>query len=124
MTADLQVYRCKLCGTMVEILHGGEGTLVCCGEDMSYVAENSTEAAKEKHVPIVTKTLNGFKVTVGSTLHPMEERHFIEWIELIADGDVCRHPLRPGEKPEAEFDILATTVSARAHCNLHGLWKA
>ena len=123
MTVDHQIYRCKLCGSMVDVVHGGEGTLVCCGEEMALVVENSAEAAKEKHLPVVTRFLNGYKVIVGSIVHPMEERHFIEWIELVADGVACRQYLRPGMKPEAEFNIQATSISVRAHCNLHGLWK-
>lgn len=124
MAARLEVYRCAACGNMVEVLHGGEGTLVCCGEPMELLTENTTDAAKEKHVPVVERTANGFKVSVGSVLHPMVEKHYIEWIELIADGKVYRQFLKPGDEPIAMFPVQAQSVTAREYCNLHGLWKA
>lgn len=124
MTSRSQVYRCKLCGNIVEVLHTGKGTLVCCGEPMDLLLENTQDASREKHVPVVEQTSGGFKVTVGETAHPMEEKHFIEWIELIADGQVLRRFLEPGNKPEAEFCIAASQVTGRAYCNLHGLWKS
>lgn len=118
------VYKCELCGNIVEVLHEGDGELVCCGKPMVLKAENTSDGAKEKHVPVVVKTADGFKVTVGSVAHPMEEKHFIEWIELVADGISYRKFLKPGDKPEAEFRVVAASAYAREYCNLHGLWKA
>ncbi len=124
MAQKLQVYKCEICGNIVEVLHGGDGDLVCCGEAMKLYEENTVDAAKEKHVPVIEKTSDGYKVTVGSTAHPMEEKHFIEWIELIADGKAYREFLEPGGEPVAHFCVSATQVTAREYCNLHGLWKA
>lgn len=124
MTEKLQVYKCEVCGNMVEMIHAGEGELVCCGEPMKLIKENSIDAAKEKHVPVIEKTADGYRIVVGSVLHPMEEKHFIEWIELVADGTAYRKFLSPGEKPEATFCVKAQKVTAREYCNLHGLWKA
>lgn len=124
MTKNNEVYKCPLCGNIVEVLHTGAGELVCCGQPMDVMAENSVDAAQEKHVPVVEKTDNGYKVTVGSVAHPMEDKHWIEWIELIADKTVYRHTLKPGDAPEATFCIDADDVSARAYCNLHGNWKS
>ncbi|MGD9940333.1 MAG: desulfoferrodoxin [Clostridia bacterium] len=123
MAEIMQVYKCTVCGNIVEVLHGGAGELVCCGEPMKLMTENTVDAAKEKHVPVIEKTADGWRVTVGAVAHPMEEKHYIEWIELIADGIVYRAVLKPGDKPEAEFKVKATKVSAREYCNLHGLWK-
>lgn len=124
MTKKLQVYKCMVCGNIVEVLHEGAGELVCCGQSMDLMKENTVDAAKEKHVPIVEKTGEAIKVIVGSVSHPMEEKHFIEWIELIAGGRVYLHFLKPGDTPEAIFEIKAQDVAARAYCNLHGLWKS
>lgn len=123
MTEKLQVYKCEKCGNMVEMLHAGPGSLVCCGAPMVLKTENSTDAAQEKHVPVIEKIETGFKVTVGSIAHPMADDHFIEWIELMADGQIHRQDLKPGAAPEAVFAVSADTASARAWCNLHGLWK-
>ena len=123
MTEKLQVYKCEKCGNMVEMIHAGPGELHCCGQPMKLYAENTTDAAKEKHVPVIEKTADGYKVTVGSVAHPMEEKHYIEWIELIADGRAYRQFLQPGQAPEATFCIQAAQVTAREWCNLHGLWK-
>ena len=119
-----EVYKCNVCGNIVEILHAGVGKLVCCDQPMKLMTENTTDAAKEKHVPVVEKVAGGFKVTVGSVAHPMEEKHYIEWIEVIADGKIYRQYLVPGQAPEAVFPIEATSITAREYCNLHGLWKA
>lgn len=126
MAERREVYKCELCGNIVEVLHGGEGTLVCCGQDMKLMKENTTDAAKEKHVPVIEKTEKGIKVKIGSVPHPMEEKHFIEWIELVADGKVFREFLKPGMAPEATFCLcfVPKTIEAREYCNLHGLWKA
>jgi superoxide reductase len=124
MAEQYEVYKCETCGNIVELLHGGKGELVCCGKPMKLFKENTVDAAKEKHVPVVEKTADGFKVKLGEVPHPMEEKHYIEWIEIIADGKAYRQFLNPGDAPEAEFKIDAGQVSARAYCNLHGLWKS
>jgi len=124
MTERLQVYKCDICGNIVEVMHTGGGELVCCGQAMKLVKENTVDASKEKHVPVVERTADGFKVKVGSVAHPMEDKHWIEWVEVIADGKVYRQYLKPGQAPEAVFCIKADTVTAREYCNLHGLWKA
>jgi superoxide reductase len=124
MTKRLQIYKCEVCGNIVEVLHEGAGELVCCGEPMKLLVENTVDASKEKHVPVIEKTVGGVKVKVGSVAHPMEEKHYIEWIEIIADGKAYRQFLKPGDAPEAVFEIKANKIEAREHCNLHGLWKA
>ncbi len=124
MTERLQIYKCDVCGNIVEVLHEGQGELVCCGQPMRLFVENTVDASKEKHVPVIEKTATGFKVKVGSVAHPMEEKHFIEWIEAVADGKAYRQFLKPGMAPEAHFEIQATQITAREYCNLHGLWKA
>ena len=124
MTKKNEVYKCPLCGNIVEVLHTGAGELVCCGQPMDLMAENTVDAALEKHVPVVEKVDNGFKVTVGSVPHPMDEKHWIEWIELMADGKVYRQNLAPGQTPEATFCVDAGDATSRAYCNLHGLWKS
>ena len=124
MTKKLEVYKCEVCGNMVEMIHEGQGQLVCCGKPMVLMEENTVDASKEKHVPVVEKIDGGYKVKVGSAAHPMEEKHYIEWIELIA-GDVAQRVfLKPGQEPGASFCTDATTVTARAYCNLHGLWRS
>lgn len=124
MTELKQVYKCNVCGNIVEILHAGRGQLVCCNKPMVLFTENTVDAAREKHVPVVARESDRVKVTVGSVLHPMEEKHYIEWIEIIADGRLYRKFLKPGEAPEAEFLCRAENVVAREYCNLHGLWKS
>ncbi len=124
MTEKLQVYKCQICGNIVSMLHSGDGALVCCGEPMKLMLENTVDAAKEKHVPVIEKTAAGFKIKVGSVAHPMEQSHYIEWIEVIADGKSYRQFQNPREAPEATFAIEANNVVAREYCNLHGLWKA
>ncbi len=124
MTEAIQVYRCEVCGNIVEVVHASKGTLVCCGQPMTLLRENTVDAAREKHVPVIEKTARGFRVKVGSVAHPMEEKHYIEWIQVIADGKAYRQFLKPGQAPEAEFCIDAATITAREYCNLHGHWKA
>ena len=124
MTKKLQVYKCEVCGNIVEVIHQGGGTLSCCGQPMKLYAENSTDAAQEKHVPVIEKADNGIRVKVGSVAHPMEEKHYIEWIEVIAGGKAYRQFLKPGDAPEATFSIDAAEVTAREYCNVHGLWKS
>jgi superoxide reductase len=123
MAKRMEVYRCEVCGNIVEVLHGGTGQLVCCGKPMKLLVENTTDAAKEKHVPVIEKVAGGYKVKVGSVPHPMEEKHFIEWIELVAGDKAYRQFLAPGQAPEALFSVEAAEVFAREYCNLHGLWK-
>ncbi len=124
MANDLEIYKCEACGNIVEVLHSGQGELVCCGQPMKLFAENTVDAAKEKHVPVIEKTADGYKVKVGSVDHPMDQKHYIEWIETIADGKAYREFLKPGQAPEAEFCVKAEKITAREYCNLHGLWKA
>jgi superoxide reductase len=124
MTVRLEVYKCELCGNITEVLHDGQGELVCCGQPMKCLKENTVDAAKEKHVPVIEKVDGGVKVAVGSVAHPMEDKHYIEWIEIIADGKAYRQFLKPGDTPEAVFKIDAGSITAREYCNLHGHWKA
>ena len=120
----LQIYKCSVCTNEVEVIQSGAGQLVCCGVPMDLLAENTTDAAREKHVPVIEKTEQGIRVQVGSVAHPMEPNHYIQWIEVIADGKTYRQYLNPGDAPEAVFPIEADQVVAREICNLHGLWKA
>ena len=125
MTKVNQVYKCDICGNIVELVHEGADALVCCGQPMKLQEENTVDAAQEKHVPVVEKTENGVKVKVGSVEHPMEEKHYIEWIEVVVDGKkICRKHLKPGDKPEAVFGCISEESTVRAYCNLHGLWKS
>jgi superoxide reductase len=119
----LNIYKCEVCGNIVEVMHVGGGTLTCCNQPMKLLMDNTTDAATEKHVPVVEKTAEGLKVKVGSVAHPMQPEHYIQWIEVIADGRAYRRFLSPGEPPEAVFEIQAASVTAREYCNIHGLWK-
>jgi superoxide reductase len=119
-----EIYKCNVCGNIVEVVHTGGGELVCCGQPMELLTEKLQEVGNEKHVPVIEKTQIGVKVKVGSIPHPMEEKHYIEWIELRADETVYRKFLRPAEKPEVEFCVTAKKLSARDYCNIHGLWKS
>lgn len=123
MAERLQIYKCEICGNIVEVMHGGQGDLVCCGKPMKLMEEQTAEAAKEKHVPVVEKTADGIKVTVGSVPHPMEDAHYIEWVQVIADGNSYRIFLKPGGAPEGVFKTAIGDVKAREYCNVHGLWK-
>ena len=126
MTKVKEVYKCEVCGNIVEVLHDGAGTLVCCGKPMTLQEEHNDDSGQEKHVPVIKDDGANITITVGSVLHPMEDTHFIEWIELIVDGEVYRKYLLPTDKPEATFLVSTTPieVSARAYCNIHGLWKS
>lgn len=124
MTKKLQVYRCEICGNIVEVLHPGKGELVCCGQPMKLLEEKRGEEGKEKHLPVVKKTEQGIKVKVGSVPHPMEEKHYIEWIEIQSEEEICRQFLSPGNLSEATFPLKVEKVSARGYCNIHGLWKS
>ncbi len=123
MTERNQVYKCSVCGNIVEVVHSAGGTLVCCGQPMDLLVENTTDAATEKHVPVVERKDNKLKVSVGSVAHPMIDEHYIEWVELIVGERVFRTYLQPGESPEAIFSVMADGVIAREYCNLHGLWR-
>jgi len=123
MAEKLQIYKCAVCGNIVEVIYGSTGELVCCGQPMELLDEKTADAATEKHVPVIEKIDGGYKVTVGSTLHPMEEKHYIEWIELLADSKAYRQFLSPGQTPKAVFNGDAVSVTAREYCNIHGLWK-
>lgn len=123
MAERLQVYKCEVCGNMVEVIHGGVGQLVCCGQHMKLNVENTVDAAKEKHVPVLEGTSDGVRVKVGSVAHPMEEKHYIEWVELVVGEKTYREFLRPGQAPEAFFPVKEPGAFAREYCNLHGLWK-
>ena len=124
MTKLREIYRCPVCGNIVEVLNPGVGDLVCCGKPMILLKENTTDAAQEKHVPVVEKTTNGYHVRVGSVEHPMLNEHYIQWIELLTPKSVLRCELKPGCKPEATFFTNEECLCAREYCNLHGLWKA
>ncbi len=124
MAKRYDVYKCEVCGNIVEVAHTGGGTLVCCGKNMSLLEENTVDAATEKHVPVITVGDGTINVKVGSVTHPMEDAHYIEWIELIADDVIYRKYLKPGEAPEATFNVTATSITAREYCNLHGHWAA
>lgn len=119
-----QFYRCSVCGNIVAIMHVGAGELVCCGKPMVLLKANTVDAATEKHIPVIEKTANGFIVKIGQVPHPMEEKHFIEWITVIFnDGKIAHQFLKPGDRPEAEFIDANLPQNAFAYCNLHGLWS-
>ncbi|MFH1421296.1 MAG: desulfoferrodoxin [Planctomycetota bacterium] len=121
---DLKIYKCNICGNVVELVHASKGQLVCCGQPMELMQEKTEDAGKEKHVPVVEKAGNAYKVKVGSVPHPMEEKHYIEWAQLLGEGRACRKFLKPGQTPEVEFAAKSDTPKIRIFCNIHGLWKA
>ncbi len=125
MTEINQVYKCGICGNIVDVLYAGAGELVCCGQPMNLLEEKTKDEGQEKHVPVAEKTEKGINVRVGSVQHPMEEEHHIQWIQVISGSKSYRKFLKPGDAPEAEFDtILESSDTVRAYCNVHGLWKA
>ncbi len=124
MTIQKQVYRCNECGNITEVLHAGKGELVCCEEPMELLSEKSTDTGLEKHVPVVETTAGTTKVKVGEVPHPMEENHYIEWVQVTTDGGAYRQFLKPGDKPEADFKAGGKKVAAREYCSVHGLWKS
>ena len=124
MANRLDVYRCDLCGHIIEVVNKGEGTLVCCGQNMTFLSENTQDAALEKHVPVIEITQDGIKVSVGKVAHPMTDEHYIQWIEVVVDDKISRAWLKPGDKPEAVFNVKGSRITAREYCNLHGHWKA
>ncbi|MFA6436867.1 MAG: desulfoferrodoxin [Candidatus Paceibacterota bacterium] len=125
MTKLNQIYRCNICGNIVEMIHEGAGQLVCCGQAMELLLEKTEDQGAEKHLPVAKKIDGGVRIKIGSVAHPMEKEHYIEWIEIITeDGKVGRKFLRPDDKPEADFFTPSSPKTFRAYCNLHGLWKA
>ncbi len=124
MTERLQIYKCEVCGNIVEVLHEGQGELVCCGEPMALQVENTVDAAVEKHVPVVEVTPEGVMVKVGEVAHPMTEEHYIEWVQIIAGDKSYRIFLKPGIDPRGDFTVPTDGITAREYCNLHGLWKS
>ena len=126
MTNLNEVYKCSVCGNMVEVVHSGVGTLVCCGKPMELqTAKTEDPVLGEKHVPVIEKTETGILVKVGAIPHPMEEAHHIEWIEIwTAEGKICKKYLKPGDKPEILFHPTTPIFEIRAYCNIHGLWKS
>lgn len=123
MTELKQIYKCEVCGNIVEVVHRAKGTLVCCGKEMKLLDENTTDASYEKHIPVIEKVQNGVYVKVGEVDHPMEENHYIEWIEVHTPNKICRKYLKPHDKPEAVFKVDAEVLFAREYCNVHGLWR-
>lgn len=126
MAEKMGIYKCGKCGNIVQVLHGEEPPVMCCGQPMDRLVENTVDAAKEKHVPVIEKIQGGYSVKVGSVPHPMGNDHWIEWIELASEDNtfVQRQMLTPTDAPRAEFKTDAAKVVAREYCNLHGLWKA
>jgi len=118
-----EVYKCSVCGNIVEVLIVGGGELVCCQKPMELQEAKTEDQGQEKHVPVIEKTETGIKVKVGEVPHPMEEEHYIQFIEIIANGKIYRQELQPGQAPEAEFKIKAENIIAREYCNIHGLWQ-
>jgi len=124
MTKKLEVYKCEVCGNIVEVIHTGVGQLVCCGQPMKLFEEKTEDQGQEKHVPVIEKTESGIKIKVGSIPHPMEDEHYIEWVEVIDGDNVQRKFLKPGEQPEAEFEVKSEDIQVREYCNVHGLWSS
>lgn len=125
MTELNQIYKCLKCENIAEVVHAGGGNMVCCGEPMELLVEKQEEEGlTEKHLPVVEKTEKGVKVKIGEIPHPMIPEHYIEWIEILADGKVYKKFLKPGDAPEAEFCVEAENIVAREYCNIHGLWKS
>lgn len=124
MTLVREIYKCEVCGNIVEVVHQAGGILVCCGKPMTKIVENTVDAAKEKHVPVIEKVQGGVCVKVGEVEHPMIETHYIEWIEVHTENKIYRKYLKPGEKPQAIFKVDEEIICAKEYCNVHGLWKA
>ena len=124
MTKKLEVYKCDICGNIVEVIHAGVGQLVCCSKPMELLKERKDDQWLEKHAPVIEKTSAGIKIKVGSVPHPMEDKHYIEWIEVIDGEKLHRKFLKPGDKPEAEFEVKSENIKTREYCNVHGLWSS
>jgi superoxide reductase len=123
MAERMEIYRCNVCGNIVFVLQGGKGELVCCGKPMELLKAGATDAAQEKHVPVVEAKEGGYEVKVGSVTHPMEEKHYIVWIELLGEEEAHIKFLKPGDEPKAFFKGIEKPLKAREYCNLHGLWE-
>ncbi len=123
MTQINQIYRCDICGNIVEMVHQGAGQLVCCGKPMELLEEKTKDKGLEKHSPVLERIDNVLKIKIGSIIHPMEESHYIEWIEAVSGDKTCKKFLRPKNSPEARFEDIGQEVSVRSYCNIHGLWK-
>ncbi len=124
MTKRLEVYKCEICGNIVTVLHAKGGRLVCCGQPMRLQNEKTEDQGMEKHVPVVERTEKGVKVSVGSVMHPMEDNHYIEWIEVMTDNGVMRKFLKPGDTPVVEFETSDDIIHAREYCSIHRLWTS
>ncbi len=125
VSKKMEVFKCALCGNIVEVLHAGGGELVCCGKPMDLLEEQTADSSVEKHVPVIVAVDGGVKVKVGSVPHPMTEEHSIQWVSVqTPDGGQLRHFFKPGDEPEAEFGVPADGLTAREYCNRHGLWKS
>ncbi len=126
MTQLNQIYKCHVCGNIVEVVHAGAGELVCCGQPMELQKEKTEDEGQEKHIPVIEQSEGGVKVKVGFVDHPMEDAHYIEWIEISVDsiGLTYRQTLKPDSKPIAVFPINDDNIKARAYCNIHGLWQS
>jgi superoxide reductase len=124
MTKMLEIYKCNVCGNITMVVNAAKGELVCCGQPMIRQIEKTADEGKEKHVPVIEKTPTGILVKLGSVAHPMEEKHYIQWIEVIAGDSLYVRALKPGQKPEAEFSVKDSRMKVRAYCNIHGLWKS
>jgi len=122
MTKRLEVYKCEICGNIVEVLQEGEGQLVCCGQPMVSLKPKTEDQGKEKHVPVIEESAQGIEVKVGSIPHPMEKNHYIKWLEVITDKGVQKKFLTPGQLPGASFEIKGKVVEVRDYCNIHGFW--
>ena len=123
MTIKNQIYRCLICGNIVEVIHPGDGQLVCCGQPMELLQAKTEDIGQEKHLPVIENSEGKITVKIGSIPHPMEDTHYIEWIEITADNQVYKKFLKPGDAPEAVFEITADNITAREYCNVHGLWQ-
>jgi superoxide reductase len=123
MTNKKEIYKCEVCGNIVEVLHDGVGTLVCCGQPMNLMKEKTEEEGNEKHIPVILENEEGVNVKIGSVEHPMTEEHYIEWIEISTENGESKKFLTPDDKPEANFPVKNKNIKAREYCNIHGLWK-
>lgn len=124
MAQKSQIYKCKICGNIVEVLDTGGGTLICCGQNMELQQEKTQDEGNEKHVPIIERNEEGVIVKIGSEPHPMEPEHYIEWVEISTDKGESKKFLKPDSKPEALFPVKVENIKARIYCNIHGLWKS
>jgi len=124
MTQLNEIYKCNICGNVVEVVHIGEGQLVCCGQPMQLLKEKTIDEGKEKHVPVLEKQGNELKVKIGEIPHPMEDTHYIEWVEVLCDKGCLKKLLKPGDRPEASFIVDCNNYMVRIYCNVHGLWKS